>query len=107
MLRDASKNNFIELLVIVNTTLQPHQRFPQNPYFNALHHEMKDMLLKLAIRVEQRSEDLSQLMNDTFRKVTLEDMINMMTEIMKMNQTDKKELMNAATQSLQSQSENQ
>jgi len=39
-------------------------------------------------------------MNDTVRKVTLEDMINMMTEMMKMNQTNKKELMNAATQSL-------
>ncbi|QCE04012.1 hypothetical protein DEO72_LG8g2044 [Vigna unguiculata] len=51
------------------------------------------------------SEDLSQLMNDTVRKVTLEDMMNMMTEMMKMNQTDKKEMMNAATQSLQSQSE--
>jgi len=39
-------------------------------------------------------------MNDNVRKVSLEDMINMMTEMMKMNQTDKKELMNAATQSL-------
>ena len=39
-------------------------------------------------------------MNDNVRKVSLEDMINMMTEMMKMNQTNKKELMNAATQSL-------
>jgi len=45
-------------------------------------------------------------MNDAVRKVTLEDMMNMMTEMMKMNQTDQKEMMNAATQSLQSQSEN-
>ena len=63
------------------------------------------MLLKLAIKAEQMSEDLSQLMNDTVRKVTLEDMMNMMTEMMKMNQTDQKEMMNAATQSLQNQSE--
>ncbi|QCE14493.1 hypothetical protein DEO72_LG11g1494 [Vigna unguiculata] len=51
------------------------------------------------------SKDLSQLMNDAMRKVTLEDMINMMIEMMKMNQTDQKKMMNAATQSLQSQSE--
>jgi len=44
-------------------------------------------------------------MNDTVRKVTLEDMMNMMTEMMKMNQTDQKEMMNTATQSLQNQSE--
>jgi len=36
-------------------------------------------------------------MNDTVRKVTLEDMINMMTEMMKMNHTDQKEMMNAST----------
>ncbi|QCD93332.1 hypothetical protein DEO72_LG5g1405 [Vigna unguiculata] len=105
MLRDASKNNFIELLVTVNTTPQPHQRFPENPDFNTLRHEIKDVLLKLAIRAEQMSEDLSQLMNDAVRKVTLEDMMKMMTEMMKMNQTDQKEMMNAATQSLQNQSE--
>jgi len=105
MLRDASKNNFIELLVTVNTTPQPHQRFLENPDFNELRHEIKDVLLKLAIRAEQMSEDLSQLMNDTVRKVTLEDMMKMMTEMMKMNQTDQKEMMNAATQSLQSHSE--
>ncbi|QCD78881.1 hypothetical protein DEO72_LG1g2517 [Vigna unguiculata] len=105
MLRDASKNNFIELLVTVNTTPQPHQRFPENPYFNELRHKIKDVLLKLAIRAEQMSEDLSQLMNVVVRKVTLEDMMNMMTEMMKMNQTDQKEMMNAVTQSLQNQSE--
>jgi len=44
-------------------------------------------------------------MNDAVTKVTLEDMMKMMTEMMKMNQTDQKEMMNAATQSLQSQSE--
>jgi len=60
------------------------------------------VLLKLAIRTEQMSEDLSQLMNDAVRKVTLEDMMNMMIKMMKMNQTDQKEMMNAATQSLQS-----
>jgi len=38
------------------------------------------------------SEDLSQLMNDAVRKVTLEDMMKMMTEMMKMNQTDQKEM---------------
>jgi len=105
MLRDASKNNFIELLVTINTTPQPHQRFPENPDFNELRHEIKDVLLKLAIKAEQMSEDLSQLMNDAVRKVTLEDMMKMMTEMMKMNQIDQKEMMNAATQSLQSQSE--
>jgi len=99
-LRDASKNNFIELLVTVNTTVQPHQRFPENVDFNELRHEIKDVLLKLAIGAEQMSEDLSQLMNDAVRKVTLEDMMNMMIEMMKMNQTDQKEMMNAATQSL-------
>jgi len=51
------------------------------------------------------SEHLSKLMNDTVRKVTLEDMMNMMSEMMKMNQTDQKEMMNASTQSLQNQSE--
>ncbi|QCD82507.1 hypothetical protein DEO72_LG2g2846 [Vigna unguiculata] len=101
MLRDASKNNFIELLVTVNTTPQPHQRFPKNPDFNELRHEIKDVLLKLAIRAEQMSEDLSQLMNDAVRKVTLEDMTKMMIEMMKINQTDQKEMMNAVTQSLQ------
>ena len=105
MLKDASKNNFIELLVTINTTLQPHQRFLENLDFNALRHEIKDMLLKLAIRAEQMFEDLSQLMNDTVRKVTLEDMMNMLTEAMKMNQTDHKKMMNAATQSLQNHSE--
>jgi len=105
MLRDASKNNFIKLLVTVNTTLQPHQRFPENPDFNELRHEIEDVLLKLAIRAEQMFEDLSQLMNETVRKVTLEDMMKMMTEMMKMNQIDQKEMMNATTQSLQNQSE--
>jgi len=102
MLRDASKNNFIELLVTVNTTPQPHQRFPENPDINELRHEIKDVLLKLAIKAEQMSEDLSQLMNDAVRKVTLEDMMKMMTEMMKMNHTDQKEMMNVAAQSLQS-----
>ena len=38
------------------------------------------------------SEDLSQLMNDAVRKVTLEDMMNMMTEMMKMNKEDQQEI---------------
>ncbi|QCE00017.1 hypothetical protein DEO72_LG7g1303 [Vigna unguiculata] len=67
--------------------------------FNELRHKIKDVLLKLAIRAEKMSEDLSQLMNDVVRKVTLEDMMNMMIEMMKMNQTDQKEMMNATTQS--------
>jgi len=46
------------------------------------------------------SEDLSLLMYDVVRKVTLEDMMKMMTEMMKMNQTDQKEMMNVAAQSL-------
>ena len=37
------------------------------------------------------SEDLSQIMNDAVIKVTLEDMMKMMTEMMKMNQTDQKD----------------
>ncbi|QCD86446.1 hypothetical protein DEO72_LG3g969 [Vigna unguiculata] len=90
MLRDASKNNFTELLVTVNTTLQPHKRFPENPYFNALRHEIKDVLLKLAIRAEQMFEDLSQLMNHAVRKATLEDMVNRMIEMVKMNKIDQK-----------------
>jgi len=44
-------------------------------------------------------------MNDAVRKVTLEDMMKMMTEMMKMNQAYQKEMMNAATQSLQNQYE--
>ena len=75
MLKEASKNNFVELLVTINTTSQPHQRFPENPDLSALRHDIKDVLLKLAIRAEQMFEDLSQLMNDAVRKVTLEDMM--------------------------------
>ncbi|QCD86480.1 hypothetical protein DEO72_LG3g1003 [Vigna unguiculata] len=101
MLRDAGKNNFIELLVTVTTTLQPHQRFLENPDFNKLRHEINDVLLKLAIRAEQMSEDVSQLMHDAVRKETLEDMMKIMTEMMKRNQIDQKEMMNAGTQSLQ------
>jgi len=42
MLRDASNNNFIELLVTVNTTLQPHQRFLKL-------HNLKHFLMKSKI----------------------------------------------------------
>jgi len=35
-------------------------------------------------------EDLSQLMNDAVRKATLEDMVNRMIEMMKMNKIDQK-----------------
>jgi len=37
-------------------------------------------------------EDLSQLMNDTVRNVTLESFMNMMTEMMKMNKEDQQEI---------------
>ncbi|QCE11111.1 hypothetical protein DEO72_LG10g2344 [Vigna unguiculata] len=80
MLRDASKNNFIELLVTVNTTPQPHQRFPENPDFNALRQEIEDMLLKLAIRAEQMLEDLSQLMKDKAMEATLEKLMKTIVE---------------------------
>jgi len=50
------------------------------------------MLLKLVIRAEQMFEDLSQLMNDTVRNVTLESFMNMMTEMMKMNKEDQQEI---------------
>jgi len=64
MMGDASNNNFVELLCTVNTTLQCHPRFPETMEFRALRHEIEDMLLKLAIRAEQMSKDLSQLMKD-------------------------------------------
>jgi len=40
MLRDASNNNFIELLATINTTLQSHQRFPKTQEFNGHRHEI-------------------------------------------------------------------
>jgi len=72
MMEDASNNNFVELLCTVNTTLQCHPRFAKIPEFRALHQEIEDMLLKLAIRAEQMSEDLSQLMKDKAMEATLE-----------------------------------
>jgi len=50
------------------------------------------MFLKLAIRDEQMFKDLSQLINDKVKKVTLESLMNMMTEMMKMNQTYQQEI---------------
>jgi len=50
------------------------------------------MLLKLAIRVEQMFEGISKLINDIVRKVTLLNLMNMMTEMMKMNQIDEQEI---------------
>ena len=64
MMEDASNNNFVELLCTVNTTLQCHPRFAEIPKFRALRQEIEDMLLKLAIKTEQMSEYLSQLMKD-------------------------------------------
>jgi len=49
MMEDVSSNNFVELLGIVNTTLQCHPRFAETLEFRALCHEIEDMLLKLAI----------------------------------------------------------
>jgi len=77
MMKDASNNNFVELLGTVNTTLQRHPRFPEIPKFRALHQEIEDMLLKLAIRDEQISEDLSQLMKDKAMEATLEKLMKM------------------------------
>ena len=59
MMEDASSNNFVELLVIVITTLQCHPRFPKTAEFRILLHDIEDMLLKLAIKVEQMFNDLS------------------------------------------------
>jgi len=39
-------------------------------------------------------------MNDIVRKVILENLVNMMIEMMKMNQTDQKEMMHVVTQNL-------
>jgi len=50
------------------------------------------MFLKLAIRAQQMFEDLSQLINDTIRKITLEILMNMITEMMKINKTDQQEI---------------
>jgi len=75
MMEDASNNNFVELLCTVNTTLQCHPRFAETPEFRAVRHEIKDMLLKLAIKVEQMSEDLSQLMKDKAIEATLEKLM--------------------------------
>jgi len=52
MTGDASKNNFVELLCTVTTTLQCHPRFAETLEFRALRHEIEYMLLKLAIRAE-------------------------------------------------------
>jgi len=80
MMEDTSNNNFVELLGTVNTTLQCHPRFLETPEFRALHHEIKDMLLKLAIRAEQMSEDLSQLMKEKSMEATLEKLMKLIVE---------------------------
>jgi len=80
MMEDASNNNFVELLCTVNTTLQCHPRFAEIPEFRALHQEIEDMLLKLAIRAEQMSEDLSQLMKDKAMEATLEKLMKTIVE---------------------------
>ncbi|QCE03664.1 hypothetical protein DEO72_LG8g1689 [Vigna unguiculata] len=79
-MEDASNNNFVELLCTVNTTLQCHPRFVEIREFRALHQEIKDMLLKLAIRAEQMLEDLSQLMKDKAIEATLEKLMKTIIE---------------------------
>jgi len=79
-MEDASNNNFVELLCTVNTTLQCHPRFAEIPKFRALRQEIEDMLLKLAIRAEQMSEDLSQLMKDKAMEATLEKLMKTIVE---------------------------
>ncbi|QCD86842.1 hypothetical protein DEO72_LG3g1369 [Vigna unguiculata] len=80
MMEDASNNNFVELLCTVNTTLQCHPRFAKIPEFRALCQEIEDMLLKLAIRYEQMSKDLSQLMKDKAMEATLETLMKTIVE---------------------------
>jgi len=80
MMEDASNNKFVELLCTVNTTLQCHPRFAEIREFRALHQEIKDMLLKLAIRAEQMLEDLSQLMKDKAIEATLEKLMKTIIE---------------------------
>jgi len=48
MMEDVSNNNFVELIVSVNSTPQCHPRFVETPKFRALRHEIQEMLLKLA-----------------------------------------------------------
>ena len=48
--------------------------------FRSLHHEIEDMLLKLAVRAEKMSEDLSQLMKDKAMKATLEKLMKTIVE---------------------------
>jgi len=80
MMEDASNNNFVELLCTVNTTLQCHPRFAEIPEFRALRQEIEYMLLKLAIRAEQMSEDLTQLMKDKAMEGTLEKLMKTIVE---------------------------
>ena len=79
-MEDASNNNFVELLCTINTTLQCHPRFAEIPEFRALRQEIEDMLLKLAIRAEQMSEDLTQLMKDKAMEATLEKCMKTIVE---------------------------
>jgi len=80
MMEDASNNNFVELLGIFNTTLKCHPRFAEILEFRALRHEIEDMLLKLAIRDDQMSEDLSQLMKDKSMEATSEKLMKAIVE---------------------------
>jgi len=82
MIGDASNNNFVELLCTVNTSLQYHPRFAEILEFRALRHEIKYMLLKLAIRAEQMSKDLSQLLKDKAMEATLEKLMKTIVEQM-------------------------
>jgi len=88
MMEDESNNNFVELLVYVNSTLQCHPRFSETAEFRIVRHDIEEMLLKLAIGVEQTYVDLSQLKNDKVVGATLENFMKMIVEykvdIMKM-----------------------
>jgi len=80
MMKDASNNNFVELLCTINTTLQCHLRFAEIPEFRELRQEIEDMLLKLTIRAEQMLEDLNQLMKDKAMEATLEKLMKTIVE---------------------------
>jgi len=98
-MENASNNKFLELVLTTNTTLQFHPRFANIVKFRTLHHSMEDGLLKLAIRVEQMFDDLSQLTNEIVREATLEKLMKMLIEHYAiMNQ-----MMNVAIQSMHNQ----
>jgi len=46
MMEDASNNNFVELPISVNSTLQCYPRFPETSKFRIFHHNIEEMLSK-------------------------------------------------------------